>query len=69
MLVKNVRKTTVLPNQRMHASSRKRMTKLIRRARRGREEAPGVPRQAGETSKGLRPTFVLQVRRIAIASG
>jgi hypothetical protein len=30
MLVKNVRKTTMLPNQRMHASSKKRMTKLIR---------------------------------------
>ena len=29
MLVKNVRKITVLPNQRMHASSKKRMTKLI----------------------------------------
>src|SRR4051794_13241157 len=30
MLVKNVRKTTMLPNQRMHASSKKRITKLIR---------------------------------------
>jgi hypothetical protein len=28
-LVKNVRKTTVLPNQRMHASSKKRITKLM----------------------------------------
>ena len=30
MLVKNVRKITVLPNHRMHASSKKRMKKLIR---------------------------------------
>src|SRR5262249_34719625 len=30
MLVKNVRKITMLPNQRMHVSSKKRMTKLIR---------------------------------------
>ena len=30
MLVKNVRKMTVLPNQRIHASSRNRMKKLIR---------------------------------------
>ncbi len=29
MLVKNVRKITVLPNQRMHASSKKRIKKLI----------------------------------------
>ena len=32
MLVKNVRKMTVLPNQRMHASSKKRMKKLIRKS-------------------------------------
>ena len=30
MLVKNVRKITVLPNQRMHASSKNRIRKLIR---------------------------------------
>src|SRR4051812_543763 len=30
MLVKNVRKITMLPNQRMHASSKKRIAKLIR---------------------------------------
>ena len=31
--VKKVRKSTVLPNQRMHASSKKRITKLIRKSR------------------------------------
>src|SRR2546423_9641541 len=37
MLVKNVRKTTVLPNQRMHANSKNRIRKLIRnRSRYGR---------------------------------
>src|SRR2546430_12176589 len=37
MLVKKVRKTTVLPNQRMHASSKNRMRKLMRnRSRYGR---------------------------------
>ena len=32
MFVKNVRKITVLPNHRMHASSKKRMRKLIRKS-------------------------------------
>ena len=45
MFVKNVRKTTVLPNQRMHASSKKRIRKLIRNS------PPGACR--GRTAGGF----------------
>ena len=41
MLVKNVKNMTVLPSQRMHASSKKRMKKLIKKSSMLARTAPG----------------------------
>ena len=61
MLVKNVRKMTVLPNQRMHASSRKRIKKLIRKS----STLGGTePRRATDAAVGCRP----KTRRVGCAT-
>jgi hypothetical protein len=67
-LVKKVRKSTVLPNQRMQASSKKRMAKLMRKrcrsTRRGRHRGLAGTSEAIVTPDGLGAVGPVELRQI-----